>query len=51
MRLLSTHYMPDEGRVGLTGASVYFRTTPSRLDGWLRRIDDWIAYANSVVEE
>ena len=27
-----------------------FRTAPAQLDGWLRRIDQWIAYANSVVE-
>jgi hypothetical protein len=31
---------------------VHFRTTPlCRLDAWLRRIDRWIAYANSIVEE
>ena len=24
---------------------------PARLHAWLRRIDDWIAYANSVVAE
>src|SRR5262245_44097756 len=28
MRLVSAHYMPDAGRVGLTGASVYFRAPP-----------------------
>jgi hypothetical protein len=26
-------------------------STPRHLDDWLRRIDRWIAYANSVVEE
>jgi hypothetical protein len=42
---------PDVGRLYLQGATVYFRTEPRRLDGWLRRIDAWIGYANSVVEE
>jgi hypothetical protein len=26
-------------------------TTPAQLPAWLGRIDRWIAYANSVVEE
>ncbi len=42
---------PDFGRLSLQGATVYFRTAPRRLEGWLRRIDGWIAYANSIVEE
>jgi hypothetical protein len=42
---------PDIGRLYLQGGTVYFRTEPRRLDGWLRRIDAWIAYANSIVEE
>jgi hypothetical protein len=37
--------------VSLHGTTVTFRTTPARLLFWLRRIDRWIAYANSVVEE
>jgi hypothetical protein len=28
-----------------------FRTLPARAPAWLRRIDRWIAYANSVVAE
>jgi hypothetical protein len=50
-RLTSARYMPDIGRVGLTGATGHFRTTPERARFWLKRIDRWIAYANSVVEE
>jgi len=30
---------------------VHFRTAPRHLGDWLRRIDRWIAYANSVVDE
>jgi len=30
---------------------VIFRTPPAQLEAWLRRIDAWIAYANSVIEE
>ena len=37
--------------VSLHGATLTFRTTPARLPSWLRRIDRWISYANSVVEE
>jgi hypothetical protein len=33
----------------VSGATIHFRTTPA--DAWLRRIDELIAYANSVVEE
>lgn len=42
---------PDAGRLYLHGATLYFRTAPRHLDGWLGRIDRWIAYANSIVEE
>jgi hypothetical protein len=28
-----------------------FRVAPPHLHAWLRRIDRWIAYANSIVEE
>jgi hypothetical protein len=35
----------------LTGARIVFRTSPPQLHQWLRRIDRWIAYANSVTEE
>jgi hypothetical protein len=44
-RLLGTR--PDVGRVGLSGNHP-LRTSPA--DAWLHRIDEWIAYANSVVE-
>ena len=37
--------------VSLDGASVIVKTTPADLRTWLRRIDRWIAYANSVVAE
>ena len=50
-RLTSERYTPDVGRVVVQSASVVFRTAPQELDGWLRRIDRWIAYANSIVEE
>ena len=33
------------------GSRGLFRTTPTQLYAWLRRIDRWVAYANSVVEE
>ena len=42
---------PELGRLGLHGHRITFRTTPPQLHAWLRRIDRWIAYANSVVEE
>ena len=37
--------------VEVHGAAVQFRTSRDELHAWLRRIDTWIAYANSVVEE
>jgi hypothetical protein len=37
--------------LGLDEARVSFRTSPPHLHRWLRRIDRWIEYANSVVEE
>jgi hypothetical protein len=49
---LSTRFTPERGRLQLDGATtVLFRTTPRLMPGWLRRIERWIAYANSVVEE
>ena len=42
---------PELGRLGLDGPRITFRTIPARLHAWLRRIDRWIAYANSVVDE
>jgi hypothetical protein len=50
-RLTSAQYTPEFGRVGLTRATVHFRTAPHRMRFWLRRIDRWVEYANSVVEE
>ena len=35
----------------VTGARLTFRTITARLHACLCRIDDWIAYANSVVDE
>ena len=37
--------------VGLSRATMHVRTAPPRARFWLRRIDRWIAYANSVVVE
>jgi hypothetical protein len=44
-------HAPDVGCVTIQKAGIHFRTAPAEVDGWLRRIDRWIAYANSVVEE
>jgi hypothetical protein len=49
--LTSAHYTPDAGGVGLNQATIQFQTTPARARFWLKRIDRWITYANSVVEE
>jgi hypothetical protein len=49
--LARSRLTPEAGRLGLEGARVTFRTTPPQLHLWLRRIDLWIGYANSVVEE
>jgi hypothetical protein len=50
-RLISARYTPELGRLGLHEATVHFRTAPDRARLWLKRIDRWITYANSVVEE
>jgi hypothetical protein len=50
-RLTSERYTPNVGRVVVQSARVVFRTAPQGLDGWLRRIDRSIDYANAVVEE
>jgi hypothetical protein len=50
-RLITARGTPELGRLELDGARVTFRTIPARLHAWVRRIDRWIAYANSVVEE
>jgi hypothetical protein len=50
-RLTGARSTPARGRIGLEGSTILFRTAPARLPVWLRRIDRWIAYANSVVQE
>ena len=50
-RLKSARGTPDVGRLELRGATVHFRTTPRQRDAWVRRLDRWIRYANSVVAE
>jgi hypothetical protein len=49
--LTTTRFAPELGRLGLDGARVSFQTSPPHLHRWLRRIDRWIEYANSVEEE
>ena len=49
--LTSTRFTPKLGRLGLDCARVTFRTSPSHLHQWLRRIDPWIANANTVLAE
>jgi hypothetical protein len=49
--LVSPNRTPDAGRVVVREATVQFRASPRDLNGWLRRLDRWIAYANSIVEE
>jgi hypothetical protein len=49
--LTTVRFTPELGRLGFDGARVTFRTIPLHLHRWLRRIDTWIEYANSVVEE
>jgi len=49
--LITARYTPELVRLGLAGPSVTFRTIPAKLHVCLRRIDQWIAYANSVVEK
>jgi hypothetical protein len=42
---------PDTSRLYLHGATLYFRANPRRLGEWLRRIDEWIADADSIVDD
>ena len=49
--LMTADHTPDIGRVAIHGRTVHFRAAPRHLTAWLRRIDRWIAYANSVVEQ
>jgi hypothetical protein len=48
-RVTTVTYQPELCRLDLQGANVLFRTTPAKLQHWLRRIDAWICHANSVV--
>jgi hypothetical protein len=48
--LTTADHTPDIGRVAIHGRTVHFRAPPQHRGDWLRRIDQWIAYANSVVE-
>lgn len=49
--LRTARYTPKLGGLGLEGPRVTFRTSPPHLHQWLRRIDRWVEYANSVVPE
>jgi hypothetical protein len=49
--LITKDRTPEVGRVAIHGTTMHFRTAPRNLGAWLRRIDRWIAYANSVVAE
>ena len=49
--LITADRTAEVGRVAIHGTTVHFRTVPRHLEAWLRRIDRWIAYANSVVAE
>jgi hypothetical protein len=51
LALTTADHTPDIGRVAVHGHTVHFRAAPQHRGGWLRRIDQWIAYANSVVDE
>jgi hypothetical protein len=50
-RLTTADYTPDIGRVAIHGRTMHFRAAPRHRGDWLRRIDEWISYAHSVVEE
>jgi hypothetical protein len=49
--LITASRTPDSGRAAVHGATVHFRAAPRDRGDRLRRIDRWIAYANSVVDE
>jgi hypothetical protein len=48
-RLGPSPFTPDG--IDLQGSAAIFRDAPSKVQDWLRRIDRWIAYADSVEEE
>jgi len=47
----TAQHTPALGHLEIHGPRLTFRTIPVRLHGWLRRIDRWIEYANSVVDK
>jgi hypothetical protein len=51
LALITDDRTPELGRVAIHGATLHFRAAPQHVDAWLRRIDRWIVYANSVVAE
>ena len=51
LALITADRTPEVGRVAIHGATLHFRIAPRHLGAWLRRIDRWIAYANSIVDE
>ena len=48
--LTTADHTPDIGRVAIHGRTVHFRAAPQLRGDWLRRIDQWMTYPNSVVE-
>jgi hypothetical protein len=51
LALTTADHTPDIGRFAIHGRTVHFRAAFRHVGSWLRRIDRWIAYANSIVEE
>jgi hypothetical protein len=49
--LITADRTPEVGRVAVHGVTLHFRAAPRHLPAWLRRVDRWIDYANSIVEE
>ena len=49
--LISGDRTPEAGRVAIHGATLHFGAAPPPLTEWLRQVDRWIGYANSVVAE
>ena len=51
LALTTADHTPDIGRVAIHGRTVHFRAALRHRGDWLRRIDQWIGYVNSIVEE
>lgn len=49
--LITGDRTPEAGRVAIHGATLHFGAAPPHLTEWLRQVDRWIGYANSVVAE